>query len=168
MFDQTPGVNLWQFRVQGGATWQRGRETGDIWSNFVNKKNLPILVLPVIGYLWSRCLNFHDRPLLNKHNIIDLHLQKLFFHTFSNNFQATRCSFSGKLASDPESTVHISGCPEEETFDIVLMSKKVKWSSQTYFVIVLNYIFLQNLMIFLQTNLQFNSYRVDNAGKTIV
>ena len=100
--------------------------------------------------------------------IIDLHLQKLFFHTFSNNFQATRCSFSGKLASDPESTVHISGCPEEETFDIVLMSKKVKWSSQTYFVIVLNYIFLQNLMIFLQTNLQFNSYRVDNAGKTIV
>ena len=100
--------------------------------------------------------------------IIALHLQKLFFHTFSNNFQATRCSFSGKLASDPESTVHISGCPEEETFDIVLMSKKVKWSSQTYFVIVLNYIFLQNLMIFLQTNLQFNSYRVDNAGKTIV
>ena len=42
-------------------------------------------------------------------------------------FQATRCSFSGKIDSDPDSTVHISGCPEEESIDISLMSKKVEW-----------------------------------------
>ena len=39
--------------------------------------------------------------------------------------QATRCSFSGQLASDPKSTVYISGCPEKESIDISLMSKKV-------------------------------------------
>ena len=39
--------------------------------------------------------------------------------------KTTRCSFSGRLASDPESTAYISGCPNEETMDISLMSKKV-------------------------------------------
>merc|ERR1711974_567082 len=34
--------------------------------------------------------------------------------------QATRCSFSGKLDSDPDSTVYISGCPEKESMDISL------------------------------------------------
>ena len=43
----------------------------------------------------------------------------------SHHFQATRCSFSGKVASDPESTVYISGCPEKESMDISLMSRKV-------------------------------------------
>ena len=39
--------------------------------------------------------------------------------------QATRCSFTGRLDSDPDSTVHISGCPNEENMDISLMSNKV-------------------------------------------
>merc|ERR1711974_289651 len=44
--------------------------------------------------------------------------------------RATRCSYSGQLASDPESTVYISGCPEEkESMDISLMSKKSNFSS---------------------------------------
>ena len=42
-----------------------------------------------------------------------------------NYHQATRCSFSGKLASDPDSTVYISGCEGKESVDISLMSKKV-------------------------------------------
>jgi len=46
--------------------------------------------------------------------------------------QATRCSFSGKLDSDPDSTVYISGCPEKESMDISLMSKKSKLSFNTY------------------------------------
>ena len=41
------------------------------------------------------------------------------------SLQATQCSFSGKLESDPESTVYISGCPGKESMDISLMSKKV-------------------------------------------
>merc|ERR1711974_53778 len=52
---------------------------------------------------------------------------------------ATRCSFSGKLDSDPDSTVYISGCAGEESMDISLMSKKSK--------------------------LRFNTYRVEKAGK---
>jgi len=56
--------------------------------------------------------------------------------------QATRCSFSGRLDSDPDSTVYISGCPDKENMDIALMSGKSK--------------------------LQYNSYRVDNAGKITV
>ena len=44
---------------------------------------------------------------------------------FLTVFQATRCSFSGKLASDPDSTVYISGCAEKESIDISVMSKKV-------------------------------------------
>ena len=42
-----------------------------------------------------------------------------------NNIQVTRCSFTGRLDSDPDSTVHISGCPNEENMDISLMSNKV-------------------------------------------
>ena len=42
-----------------------------------------------------------------------------------NNIQVTRCSFTGRLDSDPDSTVHISGCPNEENMDISLMSDKV-------------------------------------------
>jgi len=53
--------------------------------------------------------------------------------------RATRCSFSGKLASDPESTVYISGCAGKESMDISLMSEKSK--------------------------LQFNTYRVEKTGK---
>merc|ERR1712108_41204 len=52
---------------------------------------------------------------------------------------ATRCSFSGRLDSDPDSTVYISGCAGEESMDISLMSKKSK--------------------------LRFNTYRVEKAGK---
>ena len=44
---------------------------------------------------------------------------------YPNYLQATRCSYSGKLTSDPDSTVYISGCPEKESMDISLMSKKV-------------------------------------------
>ena len=40
--------------------------------------------------------------------------------------QATRCSFTGHLDSDPDSTVYVSGCKsEKENMDITLMSKKV-------------------------------------------
>merc|ERR1712192_4457 len=53
--------------------------------------------------------------------------------------RATRCSFSGKLASDPDSTVYISGCEGKESVDISLMSKKSK--------------------------LKFNTYRVEKTGK---
>ena len=42
-----------------------------------------------------------------------------------DNLQATRCSFSGRLDSDPDSTVYISGCPDKENMDIALMSGKV-------------------------------------------
>ena len=42
-----------------------------------------------------------------------------------NHIQVTRCSFTGRLDSDPDSTVHISGCPNEENMDISLMSDKV-------------------------------------------
>ena len=47
----------------------------------------------------------------------------------SLDLQATGCSFSGHIASDPESTVYITGCPEKESVDITLMSKKVDWTS---------------------------------------
>ena len=41
-------------------------------------------------------------------------------------FQATRCSFTGRLDSDPDSTVYVSGCwLEKENMDISVMSKKV-------------------------------------------
>jgi len=56
--------------------------------------------------------------------------------------QATRCSFSGRLDSDPDSTVYISGCPSTENMDISLMSGKSK--------------------------LQYNTYRVDNSGQITV
>jgi len=52
--------------------------------------------------------------------------------------QATRCMFTGRLDSDPNSTVHISGCPFEENMDISVMSEK--------------------------SNLKYNTYRVDPAG----
>ena len=60
-------------------------------------------------------------------------LMLLFFSVFAatliavdiNNIQVTRCSFTGRLDSDPDSTVHISGCPNEENMDISLMSDKV-------------------------------------------
>ena len=42
-------------------------------------------------------------------------------------FQATRCSFTGRLDSDPDSTVYVSGCwLEKENMDISVMSKKVR------------------------------------------
>ena len=45
--------------------------------------------------------------------------------------QATRCSFTGRLDSDPDSTVYVSGCKsEKENMDITLMSKKVKATSK--------------------------------------
>jgi len=56
--------------------------------------------------------------------------------------KATQCSFSGRLDSDPDSTVYISGCPSKENMDISLMSGKSK--------------------------LQYNTYRVDNTGKITV
>ena len=67
-----------------------------------------------------------DEPLATKEE------EQVFFFVvvailipFLTVFQATRCSFSGKLASDPDSTVYISGCAEEESMDISVMSKKV-------------------------------------------
>ena len=48
------------------------------------------------------------------------------FFVFSlSHLQATRCSFSGFLDSDPDSTVYISGCQPKKDMDITLMSKKV-------------------------------------------
>ena len=42
--------------------------------------------------------------------------------------QANGCSFSGRLDSDPNSTVHISGCLEKkETVDISIVSEKVDY-----------------------------------------
>ena len=46
--------------------------------------------------------------------------------------QATQCSFTGKLDSDPDSTVYISGCPEKEGIDISLMSEKVESLNNLY------------------------------------
>ena len=67
-----------------------------------------------------------DEPLATKEE------EQVFFFVvvailipFLTVFQATRCSFSGKLASDPDSTVYISGCAEKESMDISVMSKKV-------------------------------------------
>ena len=81
----------------------------------------------------------------------------LNFSFSSSFFQATECSFSGHIASDPESTVYISGCPEKESVDISLMSKKVDWTSHLlpYFslLLMLNFSFsLFSLISFLSSH----------------
>ena len=52
------------------------------------------------------------------------------------HIQATRCMFTGRLDSDPNSTVHISGCPFEEDMDISVMSEKV-WGNNNWSFIFL-------------------------------
>ena len=61
-----------------------------------------------------------------------------------NNLQATRCSFSGRLDSDPDSTVYISGCPAEENMDISLMSEKVGTMIDPIRVILIMFSFRAN------------------------
>ena len=61
--------------------------------------------------------------------------------------QATRCSFSGKLASDPDSTVYISGCAGEESMDISLMSKKVDATS--FFLLLVLPVLILDLVLIL-------------------
>ena len=89
------------------------------------------------------------------------------------NIQATRCSFSGRLDSDPDSTVHISGCPNEENMDISLMSKKVivpfcfsTWSNSLLFCLLIDHQF--TFALYFQSNLQYNTYRVDKEGKQTI
>ena len=89
------------------------------------------------------------------------------------NIQATRCSFSGRLDSDPDSTVHISGCANEENMDISLMSKKViisfcfsTWSNSLIFCLSIDDQF--TFALYFQSNLQYNTYRVDKEGKQTI
>ena len=103
------------------------------------------------------------------------------------DLQASDCSFVGRIASDPESTVYISGCPEKESMDISLMSKKVYetiilllFVDVVLFDIIVDLVLvliitlipiphpndLDEIMIRFQSKLQFNTYRLEKAGKT--
>ena len=93
----------------------------------------------------------------------------------------TQCSFSGRLTSDPESTVYISGCPEKEAVDISLMSEKVDCIKSVLLVViiyldlvlVLVILLLQCIamdlftMISFQSHLEYNTYRWDKTGKKL-
>ena len=45
--------------------------------------------------------------------------------------EVTRCSFEGRLLSDPHSMVHVSGCPDLGNMDISLMSNTVTLNNLT-------------------------------------
>lgn len=103
------------------------------------------------------------------------------------DLQASDCSFVGRIASDPDSTVYISGCPEKESMDISLMSKKVDKTFRlllfldvVLFLIIVVLVLvliitlipilhpndLDGITIRFQSKLQFNTYRLEKAGKT--
>ena len=67
--------------------------------------------------------------------------------------EVTRCSFTGRLLSDPASMVHISGCPDLGNMDISVMSFTVTH---------------HNLTFLPQSKLRYNMYRVGQDGTVTV
>ena len=106
------GVQVWQIWMQGWAFGSWGGKTGIFsitWKTW---------------YFMFYCYFFFTFTLNTILNGIIVR-QICCCNFYPNYLQATRCSYSGKLTSDPDSTVYISGCPEKESMDISLMSKKV-------------------------------------------
>ena len=93
-----------------------------VWTNLrKNKYQLSSIQLSGINlvYFWFCWLK-------NSSLMTNVYFQ---FSFFSDHYrlQATRCSFTGRLDSDPDSTVYVSGCwLEKENMDISVMSKKVR------------------------------------------
>ena len=118
-FHRNPGIKLWRVWMQGRAFGSRGGKTG-FFFHFVSQDYCTY--------------NFLSKPFNHMFSFFPVEYNAIkpsedVSISIPSLFQATRCSFSGKLASDPDSTVYISGCEGKESMDISLMSKKVDTSS---------------------------------------
>ena len=96
--------------------WVQGRKFGQTWGRtsislvLFNYRGLILFSFGFVGWKIPRSWQMY-----------------IFNFCLFLSLQATRCSFTGHLDSDPDSTVYVSGCKsEKENMDITLMSKKVK------------------------------------------